>query len=231
MADAYDDGFEASSSSDGGRSSGAAAQPEPEPEPEPEQAPLKRSSSAELAHLEQTPAPRMSATVDGGAGVSFAGRALEMLGEISAIETTVAAPKEPEAEEDDGESFAAQLRAAGAEHLLEAAKEEPEESSEDDGTERLYQAKRRAVLREHAAVRANAPLRHLLAQKPEARLGCAAGLWAVRGAAAGGGGERGAAAGGRSARPLPSAWLGLRHHERRQPAARALLPRSARAAA
>ena len=151
--DAYSDGFEASSSSEGGRSSGAEAQPEPEPEPEQ----LKRSSSAELAHLEQTPAPRMSATVDGGA--SFAGRALEMLGEISAIETTVAVPKEPE--EDDGESFAAQLRAAGAEHLLEAAKEEPEESSEDDGTERLYQAKRRAVLREHAAVRANAPLHHL----------------------------------------------------------------------
>ena len=148
--DAYSDGFEASSSSER-----AAAQPEPEPEPE--QAPLKRSSSAELAHLEQTPAPRMSATVDGGAGVSFAGRALEMLGEISAIKTTVAAPKEPAAEEDDGESFAAQLRAAGAEHLLEAAKEEPEESSEDDGTERLYQAKRRAVLREHAAVRANTP--------------------------------------------------------------------------
>ena len=153
--DAYSDGFEASSSSEGGRSSGAEAQPEPEPEPEQ----LKRSSSAELAHLEQTPAPRMSATVDGGAGASFAGRALEMLGEISAIEATVAAPKEPE--EDDGESFAAQLRAAGAEHLLEAAKEEPEESSEDDGTERLYQAKRRAVLREHAAVRANAPLHHL----------------------------------------------------------------------
>ena len=84
-----------------------------------------------------------------------------MLGEISAIETTVAAPKEPAEEEDDGESFAAQLRAAGAEHLLEAAKEEPEESSEDDGTERLYKAKRRAVLREYAAVRANAPLCHL----------------------------------------------------------------------
>ena len=163
MADAYNDGFEASSSSDGGRSSGATAQPEPEPEPE--QAPLKRSSSAELAHLEQTPAPRMSATVDGGAGVSFAGRALEMLGEISAIETTVAAPKEPE--EDDGESFAAQLRAAGAEHLLEAAKEEPEESSEDDGTERLYQAKRRAVLREHAAVRANhTPRRYMYSPSP-----------------------------------------------------------------